>query len=647
VPDIDDVGLRLRVEDDATAPLQRVRESAQQATTALKDIGSAAPELATITTLLREMGVIAERSAVSLEQMSARSLTATAAATDDLSNKLDGLDTRLKRVSGSMLDFFGTATKYGAAAFAGLTAAAGYFGVTASASFDQTRVAFSTMLGSVQAGNDLFKQLQQFNLQTPFGLPDLTRAEQTLLQYGLGNQSVPVLKTLANVAAVGTDPTNDLYRSALALGQISNSGVIRGQDLNQLTQAGFPVMRLLQQTTGLSGAQIQQQLQGGGIQLPASTLVSAIAGGGGSVLTPYADAARQQSLTLRGQASNFRDTLRSDLADASSPLSAQLLQTLPVLTEATHQLLTVAGPPVFAFLGDLLHGFTALIPVLQPILTGLSTGLHEFLSSLGPGAKDLIPVGQQLGDAFHQLFTDLAGHGPELSHLLVDLTLILPDMIHLLDDLIPLVDLFVKAVDGIMQFGPARDLAAGLLVTLLGYKALSGVAGIIGDIAKATKALAVAEVEEAEASTLGGGKTGKGGKGSGLLGLLGLGIAGDALAQNTSGMSRGGLLENWGQAAAGGAIAGASRGGLVGAAWGGALGLLSATGKSFYDQYTDDGSHGAPHSQIWDPTRPGYGGYPGTQDNRLQVNIENLNATSDTDIERALDNWNAMQKRRS
>lgn len=69
-------------------------------------------------------------------------------------------------------------------------------------------------------------------------------------------------------------------------------------------------------------------------------------------------------------------------------------------------------------------------------------------------------------------------------------------------------------------------------------------------------------------------------------------------------------------------------------------------GKTVYDTYQQR-KH-LDTSQIRDARRPGYGGHfaPGSQDNRIQVNVEQLHMTGGADSQRALDGWPADRERR-
>lgn len=516
MPDISLVGVRLTVEgsEQSVAKLAAVDAAAKASATSLRDMGG------------DSVNSGLSRLVVSVEQVGG-GMDHAAGKTAGFHGVLKDLDGTLSSVSGSLMRFTAYGIAGAAAGFAGLSVAAATFGVRAASSFEQTRISFETMLGSVGKGDALFKSLQQFNLQTPFGLPDLTSSAQTLLQYGFtGDTVMPVLKTLANVAstAPGGMGAEDLQRQALALGQINASGVVRGQDINQLTQAGFPIIKLLQQVTGQSGQQLQAQLQGGGLTLPASDLMAAIAGGRGAVLSPYADAARKQSLTGAGQWSNFTDTLRSDMATASLPLLQSLTTMLPSLTTSLDKVMAVALPPLNAFFtsaADKLPGFVdRSVPKLQ---------------------------------AF---FDWLERNGPMIGGFFKDLASLIPDLARVGGDLLPVVDGLARGFHDLLTlpFGIGTGLVVGLLTGLLGYNALKGTIDVVKGMAGAIDLLVSAEARQKFMNGMPGG-IGPGGKIlAGVGGAAGLGFSGYEAAQHGASVSN----------VLGGAASGAVLGGTIG-----------------------------------------------------------------------------------
>lgn len=516
MPDISIVGVRLTVEgsEESVAKIGAVDAAAKTMTGSLKDAGGQET-----TGALSRLVVSVENVGSSLDHASGKAV--------GFHGVLKDLDGTLSNLSSSMMRF--TAYGIGGAAlgFAGLATAVVGFGVKSAASFQQTKVSFDLMLGSVQAGNDLFKQLQQFNFQSPFELPDITKAAQTLLQYGFTGQNVmPVVKTLANVASAAPagEQADDLARSALALGQISAAGVIRGQDVNQLTQAGFPIIRLLAEASHQTPQQLSAQLRGGGIQMPSSTLVDAVAAGNGSVLTPYAHAAQAQNNTLPGQWSNLVDTLRMDAATASQPLADVLTKNMPQITDS-----------------------------LNSVLTKITPQLNTFFTSLAQSAPGAI---EKVGPALKGLLDGLQHNGPMLLTFLHDVGSLIPDLIKVGGELLPIVDGMVHAFHDLLNlpFGLGTGLITGMLAGLIGYNALKGTIGIVKGMAEALDMLATAEGRKAIADKFSGASIGPGGKIlGGLGGAAGLGMAGYDAAQSGPSWSN----------VAGGAVSGAVLGASV------------------------------------------------------------------------------------
>lgn len=488
-----------------------------------------------------------------------------------LSKQVQSADSALRSSSSTLRGWAGDATKATTYGVGALTAAAGVFGVKASASFEQSRIAFGALLGDVDRGNRLFSELQGYNLSTPFDLPQVASATQTLLQFGFaGGQVMDVLKSIGDVASTGANPSESLERIAFAIGQIRTAGVLRAQDLNQLVQAGFPAYELVGQLSGLKGQGLRDAMQTGDLNVTADQFIGALTSMQGP-LAGRQGAAAKQNKTLFGQFSNFGDTLRMQLSTAMQPLATELEKELGPFSDQVGKLLATIGPDINNLLMMLLHGVEALLPVLTPVLDAMLHGVGEFLTALGPSLAGMAPLGGQLGAAIGELFRELAADAPDLGRALVNLAGVLPDLVRVLDDLLPLLDGFARIVGGM----PVGVLDA-VLVTLLGFSALSSVVRTVYGMAEAMYVLAGAQTVLGRSGGLGaagglGGTAGKLGKGLGVAGGV---VAGGGLLAGglSSGSGWGGDLSTIG----GAGILGATIGSVVpgvGTLVGGGIGL--------------------------------------------------------------------------
>lgn len=140
-------------------------------------------------------------------------------------------------------------SKIGAVARLGVTAI-GVFGIAmvglgvstikAAGDFEQTTIAFETMLGSAEEAQKLLKDLADFARKTPFTLKGVEKNSKLLLAMGIETEDLlPTLKALGDVAAGLSVP---LERIALNFGQVKTQGKLTGRELRDFNIAGVPLL---------------------------------------------------------------------------------------------------------------------------------------------------------------------------------------------------------------------------------------------------------------------------------------------------------------------------------------------------------------------------------------------------------------------
>lgn len=110
--------------------------------------------------------------------------------------------------------------------------------------FEQNRISFEVMAGSVELGRKALTDLSNFAVKTPFELPQLLQASKSLMAYGVeSNNLIPILQNLGDIASgVGMDKLPNLI---LAFGQVKAATKLTGMELRQFTEAGVPLLQLL------------------------------------------------------------------------------------------------------------------------------------------------------------------------------------------------------------------------------------------------------------------------------------------------------------------------------------------------------------------------------------------------------------------
>ena len=140
--------------------------------------------------------------------------------------------------------------KTSAVALGGALAAAGTAAVVFGAKQEQTRLKLEVMLGSVEKANALLGQMQKFANVTPFNTAEVVSAGQTLLGFGVAaGDVVSQIKMLGDISA-GTG--KDLNELASIYGKTLAKGKVETEQLNQITEAGIPIIRTLAAMYGVS-----------------------------------------------------------------------------------------------------------------------------------------------------------------------------------------------------------------------------------------------------------------------------------------------------------------------------------------------------------------------------------------------------------
>ena len=234
--------------------------------------------------------------------------------------------------------------------------------------FAKLRTTLDVLTGSAEAGASAFERLVQFSATTPFQLPDLVRANNTLMGFGLtADQAFESLKSMGDIAAVAG---GDLDRIAVAFGQSAAAGRVMNQDLLQFINNGVPILELLANTMGVTTGEVKQLSSEGKVTFDVlqQAFIDATSEGG-----KFEGGMKTLSKTLGGTFSTLKDNVNIALADFGTAIvdAFNLSENIPKLT---------------AFVGDLSEKFKNLSPEIRRtiiIFAALLTGIGPLLIIVG------------------------------------------------------------------------------------------------------------------------------------------------------------------------------------------------------------------------------------------------------------------------
>ena len=299
------------------------------------------------------------------------------------------------------------------------------------ADFEQLNVSFTTFLGSADKAKKVLGDLEKFSIVTPFTIDQVNQAGKALLAFGI--ESDKLTDTLKAVGDVSAATGKDFNELAVIFGKAKTQGTLFAEDINQLTEAGIPIIGEFAKQLGVSESQVKKLGSEGKIRF--ENLEQAfrdMTGEGGQ----FFDLMEKQSKTFSGRIS----TLQGNLSLLARAIGERLLPLLGPIVDKLNKFVSdaegmrsvkkVVDGVILSFqlLGASFTFVNRLIKnaIIDPIFNGLkavkglTAALGFFLTGRLPQAnaiakksikdfalssrEDIIDVKDTFTDAFDSIF---------------------------------------------------------------------------------------------------------------------------------------------------------------------------------------------------------------------------------------------------
>lgn len=300
-----------------------------------------------------------------------------------------------------------TAAKVAVAAIGASVLAVGKTFVQSAADLQQTSKSFEVLTGNVEVANGLFAQLATYANTTPFEFPDIAKAGQTLLGFGISSDQVfDKIKVLGDLAAATGANFSSL---AVVFGQVNATGKLMGGDALQLVNNSIPIYNMLAKQMGVETGKVKEQIEKGAVSVDIFNAA-------------LANATKEGGFAFKGVdtlASSFNGRM-STLNDAMLDFGRNLLgvrvdNKLGLVIEEGGLFDTFSKmlPVISSGLSSLIPAFSAGIDVLVGFATAVGGVVAQVGEYLGPKLGELwgtiqdnlIPV---LGRLWHEVLEPLA-----------------------------------------------------------------------------------------------------------------------------------------------------------------------------------------------------------------------------------------------
>lgn len=249
---------------------------------------------------------------------------------DDLEKKTDRFERKVGGLGGKFAAAFGaTAVLAGVGLLTKKIVGLG-------AEMEQTRVSFTTMLGSADKANATLKELNKFATVTPFRQGEVVTSAKQLLAYGFASESLTSnLRTLGDVASGLSMPLGDLV---YLYGTVRTQGRAMTKDIMQFANRGIPIYDQLGKVTGKYGESLNKAIENGEITFGVIEKAFKNMTKEGSM---FGGLMEKQAKTLSGRWSTFLDVLENtgrSIGERINPSLGKMLDSVSGLLESMQPL---------------------------------------------------------------------------------------------------------------------------------------------------------------------------------------------------------------------------------------------------------------------------------------------------------------------
>ena len=230
--------------------------------------------------------------------------------------------------------------------------------------FQAADTAIQTLLGSKEKANTLMSQVKEYAKISPLEFSDVTQATQVMLGFNIEAEKVPqYLRAIGDISMGETGKFNSL---TLAFSQMSATGKLMGQDLNQMINAGFNPLQQISDTTGKSIATLKNEMSKGAIsaEMVQKAFLDATSAGG-----KFFGMSENASKTINGQLSMMQDAIDSTFNELGEKSEGAIMGGIQLTTKLVENYETV---------GKILSGLVITYGAYRTavMLSTIATGKH-------------------------------------------------------------------------------------------------------------------------------------------------------------------------------------------------------------------------------------------------------------------------------
>ena len=217
--------------------------------------------------------------------------------------------------------------------------------IDAQSKVEQLEISFRTLLGSQEKASALIAEIKSYGTVTPYDTEGLAQAARLMLSYGMSSSKImPTLQMLGDIAMGDKDKLQSL---TLAFSQMSASGRVCKEDLNQMVDAGFNPLQIISEKTGKSIGELTDEVSKGAISVQdiEQAFIDATSEGGKfhNMVNNMSDSIAGKTAQMTDNWENFKASIGALLRPAYLGAIQTTTSAIDAMTKAIERLRASAG----------------------------------------------------------------------------------------------------------------------------------------------------------------------------------------------------------------------------------------------------------------------------------------------------------------
>lgn len=402
----------------------------------------------------------------------------------------------------------------GATAILGMGASLTYVGASYNDLEQRARAAFTTILGTSGAAEEMMQKVAKFGKTSPFPRQAFIKGTQQLLGFGVAAENIiPTLNAVQNAVAATGGSAEDISAITSVFADIEGQGKLTGEALFQLGEYGIDAASLIGAQMGKTSDEIRTMasMPGG---IPADQVFMPLVNG---LEEKFAGAAANVKNTWSGTVDRIKGAWRDLSSDFMEPVISKSgggmgVELANTFADSLRSMQSTVMPMISGTFASIVSEAMPFLNKMMMVLPGM---LGQMISIIGPVIGEIVPlIGGALFDAFKAflpvlpVIVDVVGRLAELfaNNLADAISAVAPIIAQIsaalatgldaaFDALLPILDGLTSSKSGVLAdvfdaiavaLPPIIQFIGQLAATFAGglASAINAVAPVIGDIAQ-------------------------------------------------------------------------------------------------------------------------------------------------------------------